>query len=254
MTKNYDISFFKPNSEFSRKNRNLVLWLVLVWAIAVFGFQILLKIVEKPVPEEALTEFIKVKDNVFAGSASVKEKQIFLKSLINVVNKNTLHKEKEIPLIKKAINWTAFSLFTDKIIAIKRINAITESKLKILEISNLDEYRAERQKIRVEEKKFVNDFANDLNLNPKGIRTEIFMSVLTPNSNLVLSESDKSVLPSIMDKYLIHNRSFLTDTTFIGFPFHYFYSAVFLLILFIALCYVYAIQIERLNKKFDIVE
>ena len=46
----YHISFFKPTTERARANRNMVLWLVTVWFVAIFGFQILLKILEKPVP------------------------------------------------------------------------------------------------------------------------------------------------------------------------------------------------------------
>ena len=44
-------------------------------------------------------------------------------------------------------------------------------------------------------------------------------------------------LPDIMKLYLTHNQSVLTDTKFLGFPFHYFYTAVFLLILFICTLY-----------------
>ena len=68
----------------------------------------------------------------------------------------------------------------------------------------------------------------------------------------MLTSEEKEKLPQIMDKFLIHNRSVLTDTTFIGFPFHYFYTAVFLLVLFVGLCYLYAKQIERLNNQFGI--
>jgi hypothetical protein len=57
-------------------------------------------------------------------------------------------------------------------------------------------------------------------------------------------------LPEIMQLYLTHNQSVLTDTKFLGFPFHYFYTAVFLLVLFVVLCIVYNRMIEwRLNKE-----
>jgi hypothetical protein len=57
-------------------------------------------------------------------------------------------------------------------------------------------------------------------------------------------------LPEIMSLYLTHNQSVLTDTIFLGFPFHYFYTAVLLLILFVGLCIIYNVLIEwRLNKQ-----
>ena len=91
-----------------------------------------------------------------------------------------------------------------------------------------------------------------MNINKNGIRAEILNSVLDSKTNVELTKEDKEKLPQIMDKYLIHNRSFLTDSKFLGFPFHYFYTAVFLLILFVGLCYAYAKQIENLNKRYGI--
>ena len=76
--------------------------------------------------------------------------------------------------------------------------------------------------------------------------------IVIGDKNLSLSSEEKEKLPQIMNKYLIHNRSVLTDTTFIGFPFHYFYTAVFLLILFVGLCYIYAKKVESLNLQFGI--
>jgi putative solute:sodium symporter small subunit len=55
-------------------------------------------------------------------------------------------------------------------------------------------------------------------------------------------------LPDMMSYYLTHNQSFLTDTPFLGFPFHYFYTAVFLLVLFVVLCIVYK-HIDRKKIK-----
>jgi hypothetical protein len=70
------------------------------------------------------------------------------------------------------------------------------------------------------------------------------------------SMNDKSFdgLAGIMNLYMTHNRSFLTDSKFLGFPFHYFYTAVFLLILFVGLCIVYNLLIEWRLKKEGVVE
>ena len=56
-----------------------------------------------------------------------------------------------------------------------------------------------------------------------------------------------------MDLYLIHNSSPL-NFKFIGFPFHYWYTAQFLLILFVLLCLIYAVIIEKVNKKHEFPE
>ncbi|MDZ7633356.1 MAG: DUF4212 domain-containing protein [Bacteroidales bacterium] len=65
-----------------------------------------------------------------------------------------------------------------------------------------------------------------------------------------LTDSSFERLPALMRLYMTHNQSVLTDTRFLGFPFHYFYTAVFLLVLFVALCIVYNKLVEwRLNKE-----
>jgi len=248
----YNISFFKPKSEFSRKNRNLVLTLVIIWAVSVFGFQILLKIIEKPVPEPALVEFNEIKANVFTNSATPYEKQILLKSLISVANKNTLNKTVEKPIIEKAINWAVYSLVTDKNAVSNNIQNIQNLKTEALNISDFVKYKEERLRIKELEKQLVAENHSELNINKNDIRAEILTSVLNTDKETLLTSEEKEKLPQIMNKFLIHNRSVLTDTTFIGFPFHYFYTAVFLLVLFVGLCYLYAKQIEQLNKQFGI--
>jgi putative solute:sodium symporter small subunit len=73
------------------------------------------------------------------------------------------------------------------------------------------------------------------------------------NTGKLTSETINS-LPGIMKKYLIHNQSFLTDFKFLGFPFHYFYTAIFLLILFVGLCWLYCVKADSLNAKLGIVD
>ena len=62
----------------------------------------------------------------------------------------------------------------------------------------------------------------------------------------------RDVVAEAMGLYLIHNRSVLTDLKFLGFPFHYFYTAVFLLILFVGLCWLYCVRTDLFNKKYGI--
>ena len=69
-----------------------------------------------------------------------------------------------------------------------------------------------------------------------------------------MSDASFDRLEDIMKLYMTHNQSFLTDSKVIGFPFHYFYTAVFLLILFVILCIVYNLLVEWRLKKEGVVE
>lgn len=48
----------------------------------------------------------------------------------------------------------------------------------------------------------------------------------------------------------VSGASFLTETQFLGFPFHYWYSSQFLIALFIGLCYVYCKFIDKLESEY----
>lgn len=87
-----------------------------------------------------------------------------------------------------------------------------------------------------------------------GLEANIITFFLKDKNIKELTEAEVTAIPVIMKTYLIHNRSILTDTKFLGFPFHYFYTAEFLLILFVLLCVIYVYRIQRLQKKFNIVE
>jgi hypothetical protein len=47
----YDVNFFSPRSEAAIANKKVVSTMLLVWFVAVFGFQFLLAALNKPVPE-----------------------------------------------------------------------------------------------------------------------------------------------------------------------------------------------------------
>jgi putative solute:sodium symporter small subunit len=80
------------------------------------------------------------------------------------------------------------------------------------------------------------------------VRSKVLAIELKSGAMGDLSVNSKEMIPDIMAKYLIHNQSFLTDFSFLGFPFHYFYTAIFLLVLFVALCWIYCIRIDRRNR------
>ena len=86
------------------------------------------------------------------------------------------------------------------------------------------------------------------------VRAKILPLELTSKGMDALQDETIKYLPAIMQKYLVHNQSVLTDFKFLGFPFHYFYTAVFLLILFIGLCLVYCVRIDSLNAKLNLID
>ena len=93
-----------------------------------------------------------------------------------------------------------------------------------------------------------------LNLSALDVRSKILPLELTSANMDNMATDTKTALPGIMEKYLIHNQSFLTDMKFLGFPFHYFYTSIFLLILFVGLCLLYCVRIDSLNAKLNIVD
>ena len=84
-----------------------------------------------------------------------------------------------------------------------------------------------------------------LGLTPGDVRTTLISIELNSSMMDALSPESREAIPAAMALYLIHPQSFLTDGRFLGFPFHYFYSAVFLLVLFVGLCWLYCVRADR---------
>ena len=82
------------------------------------------------------------------------------------------------------------------------------------------------------------------------------MIAAIPYALTAIEEGDVSMvsseIPAIMSRNLIHNQSILTDTIILGFPFHYFYSALFLLVLFVTICVVYCRAIDKVMAKYEL--
>lgn len=227
----YDFNFFKPISEHAKSNKKLISRLALIWAVAVFGFHFLLIIVTTPKPEKTLENFNSVWPGVVEETDVAQEnKQEFAKSLLMVLGKNIAVKDNHKAVLKESLSWAVYSMQADS------VKSIFENDL--------------------------NDDVMDIAAASIGLGLDGFDKVmrdLLPTSliqveNSSLSPSAVKALPEIMQLYLIHNQSFLTDFRFLGFPFHYWYTAQFLLILFVVLCVVYAVAIDKLNKKHEVVE
>ncbi len=237
----YHVSFFKPVTNRARKNRSMVLWLIVVWAIAVFGFQILLRVIEKPTPEPAYVTYSEVWESVNTGNASGEELKAFSNSVLTVLGKLYIKPEYKVALTN-AFSWSILQVAGDDK---ERLNELVLNFEKLKEESDniLDpDYINARNLLADNISAILNIKENDprLTVAPFSVNKE-----LTGD----FTEENKVLVAEAMPFYLIHNRSVLTDTVFLGFPFHYFFTAVFLLVLFIGLCLVYCIQTDKIERK-----
>jgi putative solute:sodium symporter small subunit len=229
----YNFSLFKPVSPYGRKNRNLIITLVIIWFVAVFGFQLLLLLFEKPTPEKTLITFESVWENVKTGKATEQEKKDFVNSLVAVAGKSSVSDP-------------------EKVILSQQIKELVSIREKLGKASDAEYTRLQSDLIRI--KATINSIANEkTGIDPSNNKEAILPYSLNAE-NKELSADDVESLPKIMKLYLTHNQSFLTDTKILGFPFHYFYTAEFLLILFVGMCLFYSIRITQLQKKFSIKE
>jgi putative solute:sodium symporter small subunit len=252
-SKNYDFSLFKPVSLYGRKNRNLILILGTIWFVAIFGFQLLLLIFQKPTPEKTLITFESVWDNVKSEKATEREKNDFLNSLIAVAGKSSV-KPDDKKVIMNSISWSVYNSVSDseKVILSEQVRELGNVREKLLILPD-EEYITLKSNLQ-SIKATINAIANEkTGVDPTNNKAAILPYSLNLDYK-ELTASDKEALPKIMKLYLTHNQSFLTDIKILGFPFHYFYTAEFLLILFVGLSLFYSIRITHLQKEFSIKE
>jgi hypothetical protein len=251
--KDYNFSLFKPVTEYGKKNRNLIITLVVIWAVAIFGFQGLLVIFEKPTPEQSLITFESVWENVKTDNASITEKQDFINSLVLTTGKASL-KPADDSLVNKALTYYVNSMLTEEEQVQLSEQLVQLSSTREQLTTAIDEEYINLQADLISIKADINAIANE----KTGVDSMNLKETILPYNlyaeNAALTDEEMAALPETMKLYLTHNQSFLTDTKFLGFPFHYFYSSEFLLILFVLLCLVYSMMITRLQKKYNIKE
>ncbi len=224
----YNVNFFKPSTPFLKENIRAIVIGLLVWGISVYGFQTLLKILETPTPEAGYGVYQEVYPKLSQGTASLEDKQKISVVYLSLIGK-------AIPLQK---NDTLKGIFT------ATVHDLIPQEDRAAYLSTI----ASVQK----------DKSTDLSLVQEvlGIKDNLALKSVLPFAFLeAIPEEAKSLvspeIPTIMDKYLIHNQSVLTDTIFLGFPFHYFYTALYLLTLFVVICLVYCRVIDRIMKKYE---
>ncbi len=233
MTKHdqYEVNFFKPLSEHAKGNKKLISRLAIIWAVAVFGFHFLLIFVTTPTPEQTLNDFNSVWPQVVEDTSATNEtKQLFAKSILMVLGKNIVVKEKHKTILKESFSWAIYNLQADSLKPLYQVEPNEETISGAFASTGLGSEGFDK------------------------IMKDLIPASLIKVENSSLSDESKKTLPEIMKLYLVHNQSFLTDFRFLGFPFHYWYTAQFLLILFVVLCLIYAVTIDSINKKFKIVE
>ena len=222
----YEVNFFKPLTDHAKANRNLISTLAIIWAIAVFGFHFLLIWITTPTPEQTLSDFNSVWPQVVEEtSATIEMKQVFAKSMLMVLGKNIAVKDDHKAVLKESLSWSVYSMQPDSIKPQYKLEPISATTNIGLSSDGFDK-----------------------------IMRDLLPSSLVKVESSSLSDESKKALPEIMNLYLIHNQSFLTDFTFLGFPFHYWYTAQFLLILFVLLCLYYAVSIDRMNREYEFIE
>jgi uncharacterized membrane protein len=251
--KDYNFSLFKPVSPYGRKNRNLILTLLITWFVAIFGFQILLLIFQKPTPEKALINFESVWENVKNGDATDQEKSVFVNSLISVSGKSLVKPADRI-IIVNALSNVVYGMITEpeKELLSGQVKDLAETRQQLTKAPDA-EYAVLRADL-TDIKASINAIANERTGTDPTNNKEAILPYSLNADYKPLSPAEIETLPEIMKLYLTHNQSFLTDTKVLGFPFHYFYTAEFLLIFFILLCLIYSIKTDQLQKRFSIKE
>lgn len=224
----YDINFFKPHTPFLKEATRLVTIGILVWFVAVYGFHIVLRIIETPTPEKDYFTYERIYPKLSSGTATIEEQKDMANVYLGLIGKSV--KLQKNAALKNAFTGAVYSILSD----------------------------SEKEKLAETTKKLETDKKLDVSFIVKalGIENDHSRKAVIPYALMPLSDGGISMIspeiPQIMNKYLIHNQSFLTDTIFLGFPFHYFYSAVFLLALFVMICLVYCKAIDKVMKKYKL--
>ncbi len=246
----YNFSIFSPRNRHGRKNRNVILTMLAIWAVAVFGFQFLLRAIEKPTPEKALTLFESVWPGIAGGNDEQADYRVLLNSLLMVKGKNTVTANDQ-QLLCDAISSVTFRMVPDSLSALL-VEKVGEMEIMHADIAALkgQEYMDLKFRIQGASATLISLLEPYTGYATTSLEAPILAASLKKDYPASFTDASLARLPDLMRLYLTHNQSVLTDTKFLGFPFHYFYTAVFLLVLFVVLCIVYNKMIEwRLNKE-----
>jgi len=223
----------------------MVVQLVLIWAVAIFGFQVLLKVLGKPVPEDDYFIFRSAWERIAAGDAGTEDLRSASRSALSVLGKGSVDPaDREV--LDHFISWTAFRIAGEdqKEVLRTEVRAFEGIAAAITDI---------RDKTYLEKKgELVTMLAGLYGFSGPDIRARIAPLEIRSAFMDSFPEDLHDRLNVAMGFYLTHYRSALTDFRFIGFPFHYFYTAFFLLVLFVGLCWLYCVRTDMFNRRYGI--
>jgi putative solute:sodium symporter small subunit len=241
----YHLSFFKPTTDSARRNRNMVVQLVLIWTVGIFGFQLLLKLLEKPTPEPVYLQFEKSWARIEAGNQDISDYQVAGQAALSVLGKVAIAPEHRM-ILDRAVSWLAFNI-ADAEQKQELRNAVGEFEQIAAASGNIADPDYIASKYRL-----IPVLVELFDLDPLDVRGKIAPLEVKLSMMDSFDAESRNAFVDAMGFYLTHNRSVLTDTRFLGFPFHYFYTAVFLLILFVGLCWLYCVRTDHFNGKYGI--
>jgi len=249
----YSFSLFKPLNQYGRSNRNLIIILISVWFVAIFGFQLLLLILQEPTPEKALLTYQAVSGKVKSGTSELGDKQQFINTLMMVSGKSLIKPDDRI-ILHKAISWAVYDIIGEEQEAkvAGYVAQLNETRTRLATADDTEYVGLQAQ--LTELKANINLLANEpTGVDPMNLKASILPYSLNTEKQ-ILSDQDWKRLDQMMSFYLTHNQSVLTNASFLGFPFHYFYTSEFLLFLFVGICLFYSYRITQLQKKYSVQE
>ena len=250
-SKDYNTNFFFPNSAFAKENNRLIAIIVIIWALAVFGFHGWMKVIEKETPEPGHDTYMAAVEALKADTASVQQKQDVAKVYLMLMGKYIALRgdaaflqtdAKDEDIVKPTTLQNAFTVLANELLSVgQKVNDLLPGKLKKDEEPETTRYKELSDKVAMA-------------VNLKDGKFDAILTTFIPYAvtDVATEKVDYDKMTGIMDKHLIHYRSFLTDTKFLGFPFHYFYSAVFSMVLFCGLCIFYCVVADKMMIRHGI--
>lgn len=224
----YNFNFFRPKTAFSRDNSKLISVIVIVWLVAVFGFQLLLKMTESPCPEKGYLSYQKIAEKFEVGQLNASDKLELTRINLSLMSRYVGLRNNQ------ALKVYTSVLIHDLMPETEKEKLISYTKINNSEIP-------------------VDFIVTGIGMDSNDLRAYVIPYAVTafevPENIQTEIEKMAPLMKNLLNKYMVHNRSFLTDSTFLGFPFHYFYTSELLLFIFIGLCLVYCFIFQRILNK-----
>ena len=225
-TTNYAINFFKPRTAFLKENVRIITIGITIWAVCTFGFHIFMKVIEKRTPEPGYLTYEQVYPKLTDGTATAEDKVNIAKVYLGLIGKSIALQKND--ALKGAFTATVYDVLPEA--EREAFKAATLTEATDHGVAN------------------VGNVVKALGIEDDIVLKGVVPFALVPMEGAALTTTAPEI-PAIMEKYLIHFQSFLTDSKLFGFPFHYFYSAIFLLTLYNLICLVYCYVIDGVMKK-----